>query len=65
MHMCVWGCGFPMDISLISFTLSSAIKIMFNVINSLLLVIGGPFTVSSPICDFMNGGKNVINLKVT
>lgn len=54
-----------MDISLISFTLSSAIKIMFNVRNSLLLVIGGPFTVSSPICDFMNGGKNVINLKVT
>lgn len=40
--MYVWGWGFPLDISLISFTLSSAIKIIFNVRNSFLLVIEVP-----------------------
>ena len=40
--MYVWGWGFPLDISLISFTLSSAIKIIRNVRNSLLLVIRVP-----------------------
>lgn len=48
--VCESGCwGFPADISLISLNLGKAIKIMFNVRNSFLVVTGGLFTLSSLI----------------